>query len=48
VRGDSSRMEQQHAVKKAALCAYDSLKDPSLPFSLKNIVEDFRRWYGLP
>ena len=48
VRGDSSDMEQQHAVKKAALCAYDSLNDPSVPFSLKNIVEDFRRWYSQP
>jgi hypothetical protein len=39
-------LEHQHAVKKAALCAYDSIDDPDRPFSLKRIIEDFRGWFA--
>ncbi len=45
--GNRKPMEHQHAVKKAALCAYASRTDSQCLFSLARIIEDFRSWSNL-
>lgn len=45
-RGNNEKpREHQHAVKKAALCAYESLQsNDQRPFSLSRLITKFRQW----
>lgn len=42
--GENKPLTHQHAVKKAAMCSYNSINNQNIAFSLGKVINDFRGW----